>query len=488
LVTAKHVIAVDLGAESGRVMLSSFDGARLDLTEAHRFPNIPVTAHGTLYWDVLRIWHEIQTGIKTARKDAAPASVGVDTWGVDFAFLDRSGQLLANPVHYRDPSSEGMMDWVFERVPRRELFARTGLQFIMVNGLWRLAYMAKTRSPILENAATFLTIADLFNYWLSGSKTCEFTHVSTQQTYNPTLGRWDYETLEALGIPTAMFPEILPPGTRIGEFEGIPVTLPACHDTGSAVVAVPTTTRNYAYLSSGTWSLLGLELDHPVINDATYAANLTNEGGVNGTYRLLKNIAGMWLVQQCRATWAESGHTYDYAQIAALAENAEPFLAFIDPDHMDFYPPGDMPARIRAYCARTGQRVPESHGQIIRVIYESLALKYHHVLELLRHVSGQPVERLHIIGGGSRNALLCQMSANATGIEVIAGPSEATAMGNAMVQFISLGELANLAQAREVLARSADTVAYTPQDTRLWSEQYARYRAFLENEEHGAQT
>lgn len=471
---AKQVIAVDLGAESGRVMRASYSGDALTLEEAHRFPNIPVTANGVLYWDVLRIWHEIQTGIKAAGQ---AASIGVDTWGVDFAFLDRHGHLLANPIHYRDSSSDGMMAWVFERVPRRELFQRTGIQFIAVNGLWRLAYLAKIQSPILDAASTFLTIADLFNYWLSGSKTCEFTQATTQQFYNPHTHDWDWETLKAIGVPTGMFPQIVPPGTTLGTYHGIPIIAPACHDTGSAVVAVPTTTKNYAYLSSGTWSLLGLELDHPVIDDAAYAANLTNEGGVNGTFRLLKNIAGMWLVQQCRATWAEQGNHYDYAQLAALAESAEPFTAFIDPDDMAFYPPGDMPSRIREYCARTGQTVPQSHAQVLRVIYDSLAMKYRQILELLVTVSGQSVDRLHVIGGGSRNALLNQMTANATGRVVVAGPTEATALGNAIVQLTALGELASISQARELLSRSAEQHTFEPQDTHIWDAHFDRFAA-----------
>lgn len=470
----KQVIAVDLGAESGRVMRASYSGDSLTLEEAHRFPNIPVTANGVLYWDVLRIWHEIQTGIKAA---GHAASIGVDTWGVDFAFLDRHGHLLANPIHYRDSSSDGMMEWVFERVPRRELFQRTGIQFIAVNGLWRLAYLAKIQSPLLDAASTFLTIADVFNYWLSGAKTCEFTQATTQQFYNPHTHDWDWETLKAIGVPTGMFPQIVPPGTTLGTYHGVPVIAPACHDTGSAVVAVPTTTKNYAYLSSGTWSLLGLELDHPVIDDAAYAANLTNEGGVNGTFRLLKNIAGMWLVQQCRVTWAEQGDSYDYAQLAALAESAEPFTAFINPDDMAFYPPGDMPSRIREYCARSGQTVPQSHAQILRVIYDSLAMKYRQILELLVKVSGQSVDRLHVIGGGSRNALLNQITANATGRVVIAGPTEATALGNAIVQLTALGELASISEARELLSRSAEQRAFEPQDTHTWDAHFDRFAA-----------
>lgn len=470
----KPVIAVDLGAESGRVMCARYDGTRIELEEVHRFPNVPVYAGETLYWDVLRLWHEITTGIKLVGADAA--SIGVDTWGVDFAFLDRDGRLLLNPVHYRDRSWEGMMEWVFERVPRREVFERTGIQFIPVNGLWRLARLARENSPLLDAAHTFLTIADLFNYWLSGSKTCEFTHATTQQVYNPRIHDWDREFLARLNVPTDMFPPIVQPGTLLGEYCAVPVIAPACHDTGSAVVAVPTTTKNYAYLSSGTWSLLGLELEAPVINDEAYEANVTNEGGVYGTFRMLKNIAGMWLAQQCRATWAEAGSSYEYADLAQMAEQAEPFRSFIDPDDTVFYTPGDMPARIADYCQKTGQPAPETVAQVMRAVYESLAFKYRYVLEQLIAVSAQIVERLHIIGGGARNALLCQLTADATGRTVIAGPAEATATGNAIVQMIALGVFDDLAHAREVLSKTAGTVTYEPKDAPAWDAHYARFR------------
>lgn len=471
-----HVIAVDLGAESGRVMRADFDGERLSLSEVNRFSNTAVRARGTLYWDVLRQWRHIAEGIAGA---PGAASVGVDTWGVDFALLDRDGNLLANPVHYRDKRTDGMMDWVFDRMPRREVFARTGIQFMQINGLYQIASLVRDNSPLLDAAATFLTIADLFNYWLSGSKTCEFSHATTQQMFNPARNDWDHELIAACGIPTGIFPPIVQPGDRIGEYNGIPVIVPACHDTGSAVVAVPTTTQNYAYLSSGTWSLLGLEVQTPIINDDSYACNLTNEGGVYGTYRLLKNISGMWLAQQCRAAWAAQGTNYDYAELVKLAESALPFAALIDPDDASFLAPSDMPAAIRAFCGRSGQAAPESVGAVMRAIYESLALKYRYTLDMLINVSGQQVDTLHIIGGGSQNALLCQMTADATGRVVVAGPAEGTAIGNAVVQLIALGELGDLHQAREMLRRTMATVTYEPRDTAAWDAQYERFRGVL---------
>jgi rhamnulokinase len=477
-VANKHVIAIDLGAESGRVMQAEFDGEHLSLVEKHRFNNTPVSVRGTLYWDALRQWSYIMTGIKAISPGAS--SLGVDTWGVDFALLDRDGNLLSNPVHYRDrSSSDEAMQTVFNRVSRREVFERTGIQFMAINGLYRLAALAHHKSPILDAASTFVTIADLFNFWLSGSKICEFSHVTTQQMYNPHAGDWDYEMLAMLNIPTDIFPTIVQPGACIGDFNGIPVIVPATHDTGSAVVAVPTTTKNYAYLSSGTWSLLGLELDEAVINDASYEANLTNEGGAYGTFRLLKNIVGMWLVQQCRVTWEEQGKNYEYAQLASMAQEAHPFLAFIDPDNPVFMPHGDMPTRIRDFCKATNQAVPQTEGEIVRCVYESLAMKYRYVLETLIRVSGREVDRIHIIGGGAKNALLNQMTADATGRVVIAGPTEATAMGNALIQFISLGDIANLAQAREMLSRTADTQMYEPRNTSAWNEQYEKFKTLV---------
>ncbi len=473
----KHVIAVDLGAESGRVIQVGFDGKRFALEEIHRFPNTPVMVRGTLHWDALRLWHEITTGIEQAADGAS--SLGLDAWGVDFALLDRDGKLLANPVHYRDSRTEGMMEWVFERVPRRTIFERTGIQFMVLNTLYQLASLACNNSPLLDVAATFLMIPDLLNYWLSGTRCCEFTDATTTQFYNPRTGDWDWKTISALGIPTDIFPAIVPPGTGLGDFNGIPVIAPACHDTGSAVVAVPTTTADYAYCSSGTWSLFGLEVSEAMINDAAYEGNVTNEGGVNNTFRLLKNVAGMWLAQQCRATWNEQGVEYSYDQLTAEAKTAEPFRSLVDPDDERFLPPGDMPSRIREFCRETGQPEPQTIGQVMRTVYESLALKYRVTLDTLIGITGRTVERLHIIGGGSQNALLCQMTADALGRTVIAGPVEATALGNAIVQFISLGEVGSIAEAREILSKSVGTVRYEPQQTALWEDAVGRYKTLL---------
>jgi len=471
---ARHVIAIDLGASSGRVMDVAFDGARLTLSEAHRFPNIPVQTPAHLHWDVLRLWHEITSSIGAVK---AAASIGLDCWGVDYALLDSAGELLANPVHYRDPRTQGAMGWVFQRMPRREIFARTGIQMMPLNTLYQLAASRRDGSPQLDNAAALLTIADLFNYWLTGRKACEFTQATTTQLYNPSVGGWDCDIMSAVGIPRDILCPVVRPGTRIGSYQGIDVIAPACHDTGSAVVAVPAASANSAYLSSGTWSLLGMELPAPILSDAAYAANVTNEGGYGGTWRLLKNIMGLWIADQCRASWRAHGVDYSHAQLLSMAEDADPFCALIDPDAPVFLPPGDMPARIHAYCQQRQQSPPSSDAEVMAAVYASLACKYRLVLEQLSAVSGRAVDCLHIIGGGARNGLLNQMTANATGLPVIAGPVEATALGNGIVQLIALGELGDVAQARQVLRETGRAVRYEPRDIGAWNAHYARFCA-----------
>lgn len=454
-------------------MSVGFDGAQLSLSAAHRFPNVPVSARGTLYWDVLRLWGDISGGIG---KVAGAASVGVDTWGVDYALLDKRGELLGNPRHYRTRTVP-TMERTFERVGRRAVFDHTGIQLMPINGLYELAERAEERDPHLDLAETLLTIPDLFHYWLTGERFCEFTHATTTQMYSPHAMGWDVDLLAALGIPTRIFPQVAMPGEVVGAYHGLKVITPAAHDTGSAVVAVPSTRDDFAYISSGTWSLMGLELDEPIINDDAYAANLTNEGGAYGTFRLLKNVMGLWLAQQCRATWLELGEDYSYEELVKLASEAEPFRSIFDPNAPEMLPPGDMPARIRDYCSRTGQPVPATVGEVMRAVYESLALKYRHTLDNLRAVSGRSVAHLHIIGGGSLNALLSQMTADATGCTVICGPVEATALGNAIVQLIALGDLKDIREARTVLAQAVETQTYHPTNRDLWEEQYQRFRA-----------
>ena len=475
---AKTVLAVDLGAESGRVMAVHYDGHSLQLEELHRFPNTTVTIRGTLYWNFLRLWENIQTGIDKG-KSSNPASIGVDTWGIDFGLLDKQGDLIGNPVHYRDNRTEEMMAATFAKVSKEEVFNQTGIQFMPINTLYQMVSLVEGQSPHLHIADTFLTAPDLLNYWLTGVKVCEFSNATTTQMFNPLTRNWATPMLEILDIPTHIFPEVVPPGTRLGNYAGIPVIAPACHDTASAVAAMPTQSENFAYISSGTWSLVGLEVQHPIINEAALLANVTNEGGVYNTYRLLKNVMGLWILHQCRQTWAAQGKKYSYDELVSLAQKVPPHQAIIDPDDDRFLPPGNHPQKIKDYCAETGQTVPTDTGSIVRIVLESLALKYRFVLDILRDLSKQPVDLLYIGGGGARNQLLNQLTANATGIPVVAGPIEATVIGNALVQIISLGEISDILQARQIVANMDEIKQYEPEEAALWNAAYERYKGIV---------
>jgi rhamnulokinase len=493
-----NFLALDLGAESGRAMLGQFDGTRLRLSEAHRFANGPVCLPSGLHWDVLRLWSEIKSGIALAAQECGGglASVGLDTWGVDFGLLDRSGALLGNPYHYRDSRTDGMVDEAFRRAGREEIFQRTGIQFMQLNSLYQLLSMAVGESPLLEIAETFLTMPDLFNYWLTGRKVCEFSIATTTQCYDPRQWDWARPMLEKLKIPVHIFPDTVPPGTvlddllpQVVEEVGVkmPVIAPACHDTGSAVAAVPAEADagrpfDFAYISSGTWSLMGAELKEPVINADSLAYNFTNEGGVGGTFRFLKNIMGLWLVQESRRTWASQGESLSYDELTQMAAEAEPLRAIVNPDDGDFLKPGDMPARIRAFCKRSGQPVPESKGAIVRCALESLALKYRWTLGRLEEMLGRRLEPIHIIGGGTQNRLLNQLAADATGRRVVTGPIEATAIGNVLVQMMALGHIASLAEGRQVVCSSFDVETYEPQGGDEWEEAYGRFLELTEGE------
>ena len=482
----RQLLAFDLGAESGRAMLGQFDGARLELSEVHRFANGPVQIFEHLYWDPLRLFAEMQQALVLCAGRGGIDALGVDTWGVDFALLGKGDVLLENPRNYRDPRTEGMLEAAFARVPREEIFARTGVQFMQINSLYQLLAMQLQDSPVLGAARSFLMMADLFNFFFTGEKACEFSNATTTQFYDPREGRWSTELLEKLGLPTAMLPRIIPPGTRLGallpalaERTGVgpvPVIAPATHDTGSAVAAIPTSTRDYAYISSGTWSLMGAELVEPLVNAAALAHNFTNEGGVGHTFRFLKNIMGLWLVQECRRTWERQGRVFSYNELTAKASQAPAFAALIDPDHESFLAPGDMPARIRAFCQQSGQTAPADEGGMIRVILESLALRYRQVLEGLEQILGRRLECIHAVGGGIQNQLLCQFTADATGRPLVAGPLEATAIGNLMVLAMGLGEVGSLAQAREVVSRSFAPRQYQPQAGGAWDQAYERFK------------
>lgn len=489
--SAHNYVAIDLGAESGRAMLGQFDGQRLALTEAHRFLNVPAQLPDGLQWDVLRLWAEIQAGVAAAaRLSPAPlASMGLDTWGVDFGLLDRRGALLGNPYHYRDSRTDGMLDEAFRRMPREQIFAQTGIQFMQINTLFQLLSLVVRHAPELDIAETCLTIPDLFNFWLSGVTASEFSIATTTQCYDPRRRTWADPVLAALDIPRRLFPDIIQPGTILGPIRpavaealgvaALPIVAPACHDTGSAVAAVPATNRDFLWISSGTWSIMGAEVTEPIITPQTQQGNFTNEGGVEGTYRFSRNITGLWLVQECRRTWAAEGLTYSYGELVELAARATPLGPLVDPDHTDFLKPADMPARLRAYFRRTGQSVPESRGAMVRAVLESLALKYRWVLENLEASLGRRLEPIHIIGGGTHNRLLCQFTADATGRPVVAGPTEATAIGNVLMQAKALGHVATLAEGRDLVRCSFDVATYEPRPSDNWEAAYARFRALL---------
>jgi rhamnulokinase len=423
-----------------------------------------------LYWNVLNLFGEIKHGLAKAagERDGQVASLGLDAWGVDYALLDRAGHLIGNPHHYRDSRTDGILDQAFAIVPREEIFEQTGIQFMQINSLYQLLAMSLSRSPKLEVASTFLMMPDLFNYWLTGHRVCEYTDASTSQCYDPRRGMWAYPLLEKLNLPRHIFPEIVQPGTDLGYLmpavaeelgisNSISVIAPGCHDTASAVAAVPMdegAEANSAYISSGTWSLVGVEMDAPVINAQSLAYNFTNEGGVQNTIRLLKNVTGLWVVPECRRTWAHQGEALSYAELTHLAGQAAPFSAMIDSDDPSYLAPGDMPARIREYCQRTGQTPPDDNGAFVRCALESLALKYRWVIDKAEELIGRPITTLHIVGGGTQNRLLNQFAANATGRPVITGPVEATAIGNILLQMLALGQIGSLAEGRALVRKS----------------------------------
>jgi rhamnulokinase len=472
-----HYLAFDLGAESGRALAGTLSGGRLAVEEIHRFPNTPVRVMGALYWDTLRLWHEIQRGILAAAdRKLALSGIGVDTWGVDCALLGADGMLLENPRHYRDARNAGVMEKIFAIVPREEVFACTGIQFMQINTLVQL-YAAKLNgSPALAAAKTVFSIPDLFNYWLTGVAKSEMTIASTTQYFNPATMTWATGLFERLGLRTEMLPPLIRPGTLLGktlDAPHVPVYAIAGHDTGSAVAAAPAEGgTNWCYISSGTWSLMGLELDAPIINAQSLAANYTNEVGVGGKIRFLKNIAGLWLLQECRRAWAEQGAEYSYEQLAQMAAEARPFTGLIDPDA--FIEPGDMPAKIAAHCKAHSGGAPETPGEFARAILESLAIRYRNVVENLEALSGRRIEVIHIVGGGSRNALLNQFVADCTGRRVIAGPGEATAIGNILVQAMGAGDLKGLDDVRAVVRRSFELTAIEPHRSTAWDKAYAR--------------
>ena len=471
-----HVIAVDLGASNGRVMKVEYsDGFQLE--EVHRFPNTPVAKSGRLSWNLQQLWRETIKGIEWA-KDGAQ-SIGIDSWGVDFGLLDVQGTLIEDPVHYRDSRTDEMMDWVFERMDRREIFDRTGIQFLPLNTLYQLASLSRRRKRTIKAAKTYLGFPDLFNYWLTGEKKCEFTHATTTQMYNPVKKTWDEEIIEAVGLQVDMFSPVVQPGTILGAMKDVNVTAPACHDTGSAVAAVPTMEKDFCYISSGTWSLLGTEVRTPIINDKVYDLNFTNEGGVEGTTRLLRNLPGLWFEQELLREWIGKGANVDHEDLQTMASVTKPFMSLIDPWDASFLAPGEMTPRIVQFCRTTGQHEPISMGEHIRCVYDSLAVLYRHALQELESITGKHYDIIHVIGGGSRNRMVNQFTADATGRTVIAGPVEATALGNAIMQLRGIGMLNDVWEARRVLDETLALNVYHPKSGADWDTAYTRFTDLL---------
>jgi rhamnulokinase len=483
-----HFLAVDLGASSGRVMLGVWDGARLALRELRRFPNGPVAVHGRLYWDVLRLWEEIQAGLARYAAEYAepPAGIGIDTWAVDYALLDGQGRLLGAPYHYRDRRTTGMPEAVDARISPADLYAQTGIQRLPINTLYQLAGMRAGQDPQLDVAQRLLLMPDLFAYWLTGRQVAEYTNATTTGFYDTRAGRWATDLLQALDLPARLLPPIVAPGTVLGDLlpdvraqVGLPGAGPVIavgtHDTASAVAAIPDLAPGSAYISSGTWSLVGIETRTPILTERARTRNFTNEGGVGGTIRFLKNVGGLWLLQECRRHWARAGQTCAWPELVAQAAQAPPLASLVDPDALELLNPPDMPAALRAYCRRHGQPEPATVGALARCCLESLALKYRWVLDALEDVAGRRLEVIRIVGGGSQNGLLCQMTADACGRPVIAGPAEATALGNMLVQAVATGWLPDLAAGRQAVALSAPRTRFTPRASADWDAAYQRF-------------
>ena len=486
----KNVLAVDIGASSGRAIMGEFDGTKISLRELHRFDNTPVMLRGTFYWDILALFNEIKTGIALACRQTPVVSVGIDTWGVDFGLLDKRGNLMQNPVHYRDTRTDGAIEAVCEIIGKDRLYYATGIQFMNFNTLFQLYALRKQYPDIYENACGALLTPDLLGYFLTGEKTSEFSIASTTQMMNPYTREWNTGIMGELGIPAGFFPPVVSSGILLGSVTGdiqeelglkdkLNVVSVAGHDTASAVVAVPAKDEDYIYISCGTWSLLGTELAAPLINEKSLSYDITNEGGYGNKTLFLKNIIGLWLIQETRRQYAREGVKYSYNDLEQLSLKAKPFRYLVDPDAPEFGLPGDIPGRIRKFCQKTGQGVPETVGEIVRCIYESLALKYRHACEQIQDCTGKTYRRIHMIGGGTKDRLLCDMTAAATNCKVIAGPIEATALGNIAVQLIAEGEIKDMNEVRTIISSSVQPVIYEPEDHAVWDAAYKEFVSFL---------
>lgn len=479
--------AFDLGAESGRAVIGKFDGEKLSLEEVHRFPNEPVEINDGLHWDVLRLFFEIKKGLMSCiqKYGADLAGMGIDTWGVDFGLLGPNGELISNPYHYRDRRTEGIMQEAFELISKEEIYQETGMPSEPITTIFQLLSMKINDSPLLEISDTLLMMPSLFNYFLTGEKATEFSIAATTQLYNPKKGDWSEKLLKTLNLPSRIFTPIVEPGTVIGPIlaeigsevgiQDLPLITPAQHDTASAILAVPAEGDDYVYISSGTWAVMGIEVQEPLINEETMRFEFANEGVVPGTFGLLKNIIGLWLVQECRRRWSQGGKNLTYDEITFLAEKAEPLRSIINPDDNRFLNPKNMPREIENYCLQTGQHVPNDRGEFVRTALESLALKYRWTLEKLEQILEKEFSIIHMVGGGTKNKLLNQLTADATGKPVKTGPIEATTVGNLLMQAVALGEVGSLDEMREVVRSSFSIEVYEPNRTPLWDDAYERF-------------
>ncbi len=486
----KQVLAFDFGASSGRAILGTLEDGKIHMEEVYRFSNDPVIVGSTMYWDTLRQYFEIKQGIIKAKQQGGFESIGIDTWGVDFGLLDEHGVLLESAVHYRDDRTLGMQNEVFRAMPKDELYDMTGNQFENFNTVFQLYALVKKRPWLLERADKLLLTPDLFNYFLTGEKKAEYTMATTTQLMDARNKVWSEEIMDKLQIPADIFPDIVPSGTVVGTLSeaiceelGISpakVIAVASHDTQSAVVAVPTQEEDFIFISCGTWSLFGTELKAPVIGEKSLQYNVSNEGGYGDTTTLLKNISGLWLAQESRRQWIREGQEYSFGELEQMAMKVDPFQSFVDPDAPEFIPAGNIPERIREFCRSTGQKVPDSIGEIMCCINQSLALKYRYALEQIEACTEKHYPIIHMIGGGIQSRLLCQMTAGANGRKVMAGPVEATALGNIAVQFMSLGVIKDMSEARKIIADSEKTYEYIPKDQDKWNEAYEKFKTIIQ--------
>ena len=479
-------LAFDIGASGGRAISGALADQSISLKEVRRFPNSMTRIHGRFHWNVYRLFEELQAGLKDAfEQDEMPLSVGIDTWGVDYGLLDGSGRILDLPYAYRDHRTDGVMEEVFGLIPKEELYALTGIQFLHFNTLFQLYAARRDRLPAMKTARDLLFMPDLLNYLLTGVKISEFTIATTSQLMNPGTGQWAKRIFQAIDVPVEIMQEIVPPGSILGKLAdpaakksgltGADVVAVACHDTGSAIAAIPAEDDSFAYISSGTWSLMGMESPSPFISPKSLELNFTNEGGVEGTWRVLKNIMGLWLLQECRRSWADSGTNYSDEALLSLALSSKPFKSLIDPDHPSLLNPGNMPEALNRLARSAGEPDMDNPAEFARSIFESLAFRYRQTLEELQQITDKKIRRIHIIGGGSRNLPLCRFTADATGLPVVSGPAEATALGNIMVQAMARGRVRSLAEIRRILRNSFAFREFIPENCSEWESQYSRF-------------